>query len=133
MRAQMRFAQRSLAAFVSGRLLRATTPGRLFHVATRRSGGQALARSANSCWLAKESNGVAVAAAASSGMANTLMLLSLSMVNVFISVLSWHGVAVTLTFITLVGQTGKGNLTEVREWRRTGDEAGDVVARACSR
>jgi hypothetical protein len=36
------------------------------------------------------------------------------MVNVFISVLSWHGVAVTLTFITLVGQTGKGNLTEVR-------------------
>jgi hypothetical protein len=46
-------------------------------------------------------------------VANALMLLSLSMVNVFISVLSWHGVAVTLTFITPVGETGKGNLTEI--------------------
>lgn len=73
-----------------------------------------------------------VAVAASSGVANALMLLSLSIVNVFISVLSWHGVAVTLTFITLVGQTGKGNLTEVREWRGAGDEVADMAARGGS-
>jgi hypothetical protein len=54
------------------------------------------------------------------------------MVNVFIWVLSWHGVTVTLTFITLVGQTGKGNLTEVREWRRGGDEVADMGARGGS-
>jgi hypothetical protein len=48
------------------------------------------------------------------------------MVNVFISVLSWHGVAVTLTFITPVGQRGKGNLTGIGGWRRAGDDGGDV-------
>src|ERR1039458_9801123 len=60
MRAQIRLAQRSLAAFVSGRLLSATTPGRLFHVATRRSAGQALASSASFCSVLKLSKGVCV-------------------------------------------------------------------------
>jgi hypothetical protein len=83
-RVQMRLAQRSLAAFRSGRFFRATTPGRLFQVATRRSAGQALVSSVNSCWLVKVSNGVVLAAAASSGLANTLMLFSASIVNVFI-------------------------------------------------
>jgi hypothetical protein len=53
------------------------------------------------------------------------MLFSLSMVNVFISVLSWHGVAVTSTFITPVGETGKRNLTESLGWRRGGDDAAE--------
>src|ERR1039458_3526270 len=120
------------AVFRSVNFLTGVTPGRLFQTARSLSAGHWAARSANSCWLAKESNGVAVAAAASSWVANALMLLSLSMVNVFIWVLSWHGVAVTLTFITLVGQTGKGNLTEVREWLRTGDEVADMAARGGS-
>src|ERR1017187_3709993 len=46
--------------------------------------GQPAISSARSFSLAKESKGVVVAAAASSGPANTLMLFSLSMVNVFI-------------------------------------------------
>src|ERR1017187_2717102 len=48
------------------------------------SAGQPAISSARSFSLAKESKGVVVAAAASSGPANTLMLFSLSMVNVFI-------------------------------------------------
>src|ERR1017187_1440257 len=107
MRAQIRL----MAVFRSLNFLTAVTPGRLFHTARSLSAGQWAARSANSCWLAKESNGVAVAAAASSWVANTLMLFSLSMVNVFIWVLSWHGVAVTLTFITPVRHTGRGSRT----------------------
>src|ERR1022692_3490100 len=109
MRAQIRL----MAVFRSLNFLTAVTPGRLFHTARSLSAGQWAARSANSCWLAKESNGLAVAAAASSWVANTLMLFSLSMVNVFIWVLSWHGVAVTLTFITPVRHTGKGSLTGI--------------------
>jgi hypothetical protein len=46
------------------------------------------------------------------------------MVNVFISVLSLHGVAVTLTFITLVGQRGKGNLKEIGDGEGEANEAG---------
>src|ERR1022692_174563 len=109
MRAQIRL----MAVFRSLNFLTAVTPGRLFHTARSLSAGQWAARSANSCWLAKESNGVAVAAAASSWVANTLMLFSLSMVNVFIWGLSWHGVAVTLTFITPMRHTGKGSLTGI--------------------
>src|ERR1039458_7255398 len=128
----MRAHTRLMAVLRSVNFFTGVTPGRLFQTARSLSAGHWAARSANSCWLAKESNGVAVAAAASSWVANALMLLSLSMVNVFIWVLSWHGVAVTLTFITLVGQTGKGNLTEVREWLRTGDEVADMAARGGS-
>src|ERR1039457_67821 len=74
-------------AFVSGRLLSATTPGREFQVATRRSGGQAAISSASSFSLAEESKGVCVAAAASSAVANALMLFSLSIVNVILNLL----------------------------------------------
>jgi len=101
------------------------TPGRLLKVATWRSAGQLASRSARSCRLVKVSKGVMLAAAASSALANTVMLLSLSMVNVFIAVLSWHGVAVTFTFITPVGETGKRNLTESLGWRRGGDDAAE--------
>src|ERR1017187_8233209 len=60
------------------------TPGRLFQTATSRSGGQPAASSARSCWLAKESNGVVVVAAASSWVPNAVMLLSELIVKVFI-------------------------------------------------
>ena len=63
------------------------TPARLFQMATSRSAGQAAVRSASSFWLAKVSKGVVVVAAASSGVANTLMLFSLSIVKVFIVIL----------------------------------------------
>src|ERR1017187_4261300 len=122
MRAQIRL----MAVFRSLNFLTAVTPGRLFHTARSLSAGQWAARSANSCWLAKESNGVAVAAAASSWVANTLMLFSLSMVNVFIWVLSWHGVAVTLTFIHSGAPHRQGKSDWNREWRRGGDDAADL-------
>src|SRR5262249_50683238 len=64
------------------KLFTASTPARLFHMATNRSAGHLAASDASSFWLVKNSDGV-VAAAASSGVANALMLLSLSMVNVF--------------------------------------------------
>src|SRR5450756_2500123 len=60
------------------------TPGRLFQMATSRSAGQPAASSASSFWLAKESKGVVVVAAASSWVANALMWFSASMINVFI-------------------------------------------------
>ena len=50
------------------------TPGRLFQMATGRSGAHVSARSASSFWLPNESNGVAVVAAASSLVANVVML-----------------------------------------------------------
>jgi hypothetical protein len=50
------------------------TPGRLFQMATSRSGVQVSAWSAISFRLPKESNGVAVVAAASSLLANAVML-----------------------------------------------------------
>ena len=56
-------------------------------MATRRSAGQSSASSASSCWLLKLSNGVAVAAAASSGVACAVMLFSVSMVNVIVNLL----------------------------------------------
>src|SRR5450759_4794591 len=59
------------------------TPVRLFQIATSRSAGHCPTRLKSSFWLAKVSNGVAVVAAASSGVANALMLFSASMVNVF--------------------------------------------------
>src|ERR1017187_2816283 len=48
---------------------------RLLQIATSRFAGQDLASSANSGWLLKRSNGVVVAAAASSGVACAVMLL----------------------------------------------------------
>src|SRR5258708_37135399 len=66
------------------KLLTGATPGRLFHIATRRSVGQGRTKLRSSFWLANVSKGVVAAAAASSGVVNTLMLSSASIVNVFI-------------------------------------------------
>jgi hypothetical protein len=54
-----------------------------FQISTSRLIGQSDANSASSLWLANGSNGVAEAAAASFLVANTMMLLSVSIVNVF--------------------------------------------------
>src|SRR6266849_6870169 len=72
------------AVLVVLKLFTGVTPGRLFQIATSRSSGHFATKLASSFWLAKVSNGVVVVAAASSGVANALMLLSVSMVNVFI-------------------------------------------------
>jgi hypothetical protein len=61
----------------------AVTPGMLFQISTRRLIGQSVAKSASSLALVKGSNGVAEAAAASFLFVNTLMLLSASIVKVF--------------------------------------------------
>jgi hypothetical protein len=73
---------RSIAILRLVNLVMAATPGMLFQMSTRRLIGQSAANSASSLWLVKGSNGVDVAAA-SFLLANTLMLLSLSIVNVF--------------------------------------------------
>src|ERR1039457_2650976 len=80
MRSQMRLA----AALWSLNFLTGCTPGRLLQIATSRFAGQDLASSANSGWLLKLSNGVVVAAAASSGVACAVMLLWVSIVKVVI-------------------------------------------------
>src|ERR1039458_6238788 len=69
------------------KLSTATTPARLFQIATRRSAGHPAANSASSFWLAKVSNGVVVVSAASSGVPNAGMVFSLSIVKVVIIVL----------------------------------------------
>ena len=51
----------------------ATTPAKLFQMATRRSDGQGVARWASSFRLSKVSNGVAVVAAASSVVPNAVI------------------------------------------------------------
>jgi hypothetical protein len=70
----MRSQIRPAPAFAFLKLFTGFTPGMLFQIATSLSGGQAAASSASSFWLANESNGVAVVAAASSGVANALTL-----------------------------------------------------------
>src|ERR1017187_2041215 len=80
----MRAHTRLMAVLRSVNFLTGVTPGRRFQMARSLSAGHWAARSASSCWLAKESNGVVVTAAASSGVANTLMLFSLSMVKIVI-------------------------------------------------
>src|ERR1017187_4935949 len=62
--------------------LTGVTPGRLFQTACSLSAGHWAASSASSFWLLKLANGVAVAAAASSGAPCAVVLFSLSMVNV---------------------------------------------------
>ena len=74
---------RSAATLRFVNFVTAWTPGMLFQISTSRFSGHAAANSANSLWLAKGSNGVVDAAAASFLLANALMLLSVSMVNVF--------------------------------------------------
>jgi hypothetical protein len=91
---------RPTAVLVFLKLSTATTPARLFQIATRRSAGQAAASSASSFWLAKVSNGVVLVAAASSGVPNAVMLLSLSIVNVVIIVLLVATLCAVNTWIT---------------------------------
>src|ERR1017187_1311721 len=83
----MRFQTRLIAVLWSLNFLTGVTPGRLFQIATSLSAGQALASSASSFWLAKESKGVVVAAAASSGVPCAVMLFSASIVNVILNLL----------------------------------------------
>lgn len=59
------------------------TPGGLFQIAISRSAGHFAIRLASSFSLANASKGVVVVAAASSGVADALMLLSVSIVKVF--------------------------------------------------
>src|SRR5674476_587283 len=82
------------------KLLTGFTPGRLFQMATSRSAGQPAASSASSFWLAKESKGVVVVAAASSWVPNAVMLLSESIVNVFMSFLLGATLCAVTTWIT---------------------------------
>jgi hypothetical protein len=79
-----------------------------------RSAGQPANNSASSFWLAKLSNGVAVAAAASSGVPCAVMLLSLSIVKVMI-VLLCATLCVVTTFITQVRHTSKRILKRIVE------------------
>jgi hypothetical protein len=74
---------RSAAIFRFVNFVMAVTPGMPFQISTSRLIGHSAANSASSLWLVKGSNGVANAAAASFLLANTLMLLLLSIVNVF--------------------------------------------------
>jgi hypothetical protein len=75
-------------------------PGRLFQIATKRSAGQPAISSVSSFWLLKESNGVAVVAAASSWVPNAVMLFCSSIVNVFIIVLLGATLCAVMTWIT---------------------------------
>src|ERR1039457_2953938 len=83
----MRSQMRATAALLLLKLSTGVTPVRLFQMATSRSDGHALANSASSFWLEKLSNGVVVAAAASSGVACAVMLFSLSIVNGIVNLL----------------------------------------------
>src|ERR1039457_1884949 len=121
MRSQMRLA----AALWSLNFLTGCTPGRLLQIATSRFAGQDLASSANSGWLLKLSNGVVVAAAASSGVACAVMLLWVSIVKVVI--------VICPLFRALRGQhmdhsarlERQGNSEPKRRWRTDGDGGGE--------
>src|SRR5450755_2191711 len=76
-----RFQMRVAAAWLSLNFWIGCTPGRLFQIATSRVAGQDLASLANSCCRVKVSNGLAVVAAASSGVECAMMLLSVSIVK----------------------------------------------------
>jgi hypothetical protein len=82
----MRFQMRSTPVLRSFTFLAGCTPGRLFQIASNLSSGQDAVNSVKSAKLVKLSNGVVDAAAASSGVPNTLMLFSASMMNVFMIV-----------------------------------------------
>src|ERR1019366_8877681 len=117
MRSQMRLA----AALWSLNFLTGCTPGRLLQIATSRFAGQDLASSANSGWLLKLSNGVVVAAAASSGVACAVMLLWVSIVKVVIVIcplfraLRGHDMDHSARLET------QGNSEQYRRWRTCGD------------
>ena len=92
------------------------TPGKLFQMATSRSAGQPATSSASSFWLPKLSNGVAFAAAASSGLPCAVMLLSVSIVNVVIIVLLCGAtLCVVMTWITPICVKRKAILNKIDE------------------
>src|ERR1017187_8041072 len=117
MRSQMRLA----AALWSLNFLTGCTPRRLLQIATSRFAGQDLASSANSGWLLKLSNGVVVAAAASSGVACAVMLLWVSIVKAVIVIcplfraLRGHDMDHSARLET------QGNSEQYRRWRTCGD------------
>jgi len=96
MRAQIRLT----AVLVLLKFSTATTPARLFQIATTRSARYPAASSASSFWLAKVSNGVVVVAAASSGVPNAVMLFSLSIVKVVMFFLLGATLCAVITWIT---------------------------------
>src|SRR5450759_1610582 len=81
--AWMRFQIRPAAALALLKVLTGSTPGRLFQISTNRTVGHAAASSASCFWLVKGWAPAPTAAAAWSGVGNAVMLLSLSIVNVF--------------------------------------------------
>jgi hypothetical protein len=68
--------QKELKLVLSLNFRTGVTPAKLFQIVTTRPAGQAPINSPNSCWLVKLSNGVAVAAAASSAVANATISFS---------------------------------------------------------
>src|ERR1017187_8122104 len=122
----MRVQMRAMAVFGFLNFCTGVLPGRLFQTATSLSAGQAAANSASSCWLAKDWAPAATAAAAWSGVWQAVMLLSASMVNVFIGNLLLRWMTAITTSIALVAHgckrilqvPGDGRLEE----RRVGKE-----------
>src|ERR1700735_5707458 len=124
-RSWMLFQIRVAAVVRSLNFLTGVTPGRLFQMATSRSAGQPAASSASSFWLAKESNGVAAVATASSGVPCAVMLLSVSIVKVVIIGFLSTALNAVMTWITRFGPKGKSFVqicSVIRRRRRTGDE-----------
>src|SRR5450755_1292205 len=95
-----RFQMRVAAAWWSLNFWIGGTPGRLFQIATSRVAGQDLASSTNSCGLVKLSNGLAVVAAASSGVECAMIWLSGSIVKVVIVVVLGAARFAVITWIT---------------------------------
>jgi len=90
----------------------------LLQIAISRLAGQDVARSANFCWLPKVSNGVVVAAAASSGVACAVMLLSVSIVKVVIVRVFCSAGCAVMPWITLHGWKRKAILQLMAKgWR----------------
>src|SRR5580700_7614479 len=83
----MRFQTRAAAALGDLKLFTGVTPGRLLQRATRRAAGQPATSSASSRSLPKVSEGVVLAAVASSWPANAVMLFCSSMAKIVISLL----------------------------------------------
>jgi len=97
----MRSQIRTMAVLASFSFLTGFSPAKLFRIATRGSAGQDAANSASSCWLLKASKGVAVVAAASSGVANATISFCSLMVKVAIIVLLGATLCAVITWITL--------------------------------
>src|SRR5260370_38914958 len=95
------------------------TPGKLLYVATQRCAGQLASSSASSFWSVNKSNGVVLAAAAASAVANTVMLVSLSMVQIGIFVLLSAALCAVNTWITPHGWKGKAVLHEIDDAEQT--------------